>query len=97
MSEQDLILRMEYLSNGIILNSKQLKIITDKIIGARHPIEIINKYLTAKIINFDDVVRLKRTLKRFIQKNLVPEKGQKMYENWKVYNRIYEEVLKIVT
>jgi pimeloyl-CoA synthetase len=39
---------------------------------------------------------LERTLKKFIMKNSVPEKGQKVYMNWQVYNSTYKEVLSLV-
>ena len=50
-----------------------------------------------KIVGSYDFVVLKKALKQFIEKNSKPEKGQKLYENWKIYNKMYREVLKIVT
>ena len=61
------------------------------------PIEVINKYMLIKIVGSYDFVVLKKALKQFIEKNSKPEKGQKLYENWKIYNKMYREVLKIVT
>ena len=93
---RDLIARLEYASNKVILNSMQLKIITDKIISSKNPIEVVNRYLIAKIINAYNRAVLRRTLSRFIQKNSFPEKGQKIYKNWKIYNQTYEEAIEVV-
>lgn len=93
---RDLIIMVEYISNRVVLNSMQLKTIVDKIANSKNPIEVINKYILTKIVgSYDDIV-LKKALKRFIEKNSKPEKGQELYENWKIYNNTYKEVLKIV-
>lgn len=94
---RDLIVRLEYISNKVVLNSMQLKIITDKITKSKNPIQVINKYLIAKIINAYNRAVLRRTLNKFIEKNSSPEKGQKMYENWKIYNQTYKEAVEVVT
>ncbi|MBW2989964.1 hypothetical protein KY358_06640 [Candidatus Woesearchaeota archaeon] len=93
---RDLIVRLEYISNSVILNSMQLRIITDKIRKSRNPIQVINKYLIAKIINAYNIEVLKKTLEKFIEKNSSPEKGRKIYENWKIYNQTYKEVIAVV-
>lgn len=93
---RDLIVRLEYLPNKVILNSMQLKLITDKITKNKNPIAVINKYLIAKIINAYKRAVLRRTLNRFIKKNRSPEKGQRLYENWKIYNQTYKEVIGVV-
>lgn len=93
---RDLIVRLEYVSNKVVLNSLQLKIITDKIIKSKNPIKVINKYLVAKIINAYPEGVLKKTLAAFIEKNHSPEKGQKLYENWVIYNPTYQEAIKVV-
>ena len=93
---RDLIIRLEYVSNNVALNSMQLKTITDKILKSKNPIEVINKYVVAKIINSYSNTILKRALNEFIEKNSTPEKGQKLYENWKIYNQTYREVLAVV-
>jgi len=94
---RDLIVRLEYVSNRVILNSMQLKIITDKITKSKNSIQVINKYLIAKIINAYNTAVLRRTLSRFIEKNSSPEKGQKIHENWKIYNQTYKEAIEVVT
>ncbi len=94
---RDLIVRLEYISNKVILNSMQLKIITGKITKSKNPIQIVSKYLIAKIINAYDTTVLIRTLSRFIEKNSMPETGQKTYENWKIYNETYKEAIEVVT
>ncbi|MCK4589018.1 MAG: hypothetical protein KAT77_01125 [Nanoarchaeota archaeon] len=94
---RDLIIRLEYVSNKVVLNSMQLKIITDKITKSKNPIQVVNKYLMAKIINAYNAGILRRTLSRFIEKNSFPEKGQKIYENWKIYNQTYKEAIEVVT
>lgn len=91
-----LVLRLEYTSNKVILNSMQLKTITDKIIKNKRSIEVINKYLVAKIINSYNGAVLKKVLSRFLDKNKSPEKGQKIYGNWKVYNQTYKEAMEVV-
>jgi len=58
---------------------------------------VINKYLIAKIINAYNTTVLRRTLTKFIEKNSSPENGQKMYENWKIYNQTYKEAIEVVT
>jgi len=93
---RDLILKAEYRSSKVILNSMQLKTITDMVIKSKFPIKIINKYVVTKIINSYDIIDIKKVLKKFIEKNSVPEKKQKLYENWKVYNQTYKEVLEVV-
>ncbi len=93
---RDLIIRLEYVSNKVILNSMQIKIITYKIIKSKNPITVINKYLIAKIINAYDRSILKKTLNKFIEKNSFPEKRQKIYENWRIYNQTYKEAIEIV-
>jgi hypothetical protein len=94
---RDLIVRLEYISNRVILNSMQLKYITDKITKNANPIAVINKYLVAKIINAYNRTVLRRTLSKFIEKNSSPERGQKLYENWKIYNQTYKEAIEVVT
>lgn len=93
---RDLILRAEYVSSKVILNSMQLKTITDRIIKNKHPIKIINKYIITKISSYPDL-KIKSVLKKFIEKNTIPEKGKIVYENWKIYNQTYKEALDIVT
>lgn len=94
---RDLILRLEYMSNRVILNSMQLKIITDKITKSKHPVQVISKYLIAKIINAYNRTLLRRTLNKFIEKNSSPEKGQRVYGNWRIYNQTYKEAIEVVT
>jgi hypothetical protein len=94
---RDLIVRLEFVSNKVILNSMQIKVIIDKIRESKKPIEVINKYLIAKIINAYDETILKKALNKFIEKNRSPEKGQKLYENWKIYNQTYKEAIEVVT
>ncbi len=93
---RDLIVRLEYASNKVILNSMQLKMITDKIIRSRNPKEVISKYLIAKIINAYNSAILRKTLTKFIEKNSSPENGHETYENWKIYNRTYKEAIEVV-
>ena len=93
---RDLVTRAEYVSNKVILNSMQLKKITDDIIKSKNPIKIIKRYVIIKIINSYNVSVLKRALKQFIDKNSTAEKGQKIYENWKIYNQTYKEALEVV-
>ena len=93
---RDLITRAEYVSNKVVLNSMQLKTITDKIIKSNNSIELINRYIIIKIINSYSLSVLKRVLKEFIEKNSNPEKGQKLFENWKIYNQTYKEALEVV-
>ncbi|MBI2136535.1 hypothetical protein HYU06_05680 [Candidatus Woesearchaeota archaeon] len=93
---RELVINLEYASNRVILNSMQLKIITDKIAKSKNPILVINKYLIAKIINAFDRAVLRKTLTKFIQKNSSPEKGQKIYENWAIYNQTYKEAIEVV-
>ncbi len=95
-SLRELILRLEYYSGGIIIDSKQLKTIIGNIISSKKIIKVINKYLVAKIINSEDIEILRKTLRKFIKKNSSPEKGRKMYENWIIYNQTYNEALEIV-
>ena len=73
----------------------QLKFITDKITNSKNPIQVINKYLIAKIVNAYSSAVLRRTFNKFMEKNSSPEK--KIYENWKFYNQTYREALKVVT
>lgn len=93
---RDLIVRLEYISNKVILNTMQLKTITEKISSAKNPIQIISKYLIAKIISSYSRAVLVRALRKFIEKNSSPEKGQRMYENWKIYNQTYKEAIEVV-
>lgn len=93
---RDLILRLEYLTSKVILNSAQLKTLVDKIIKSPNPINLINKYFTAKIINSYKRTVLIKALKKFIKKNSSPEKGQKIYKNWKIYNETYKEAIEVV-
>ncbi len=93
---RDLITRAEFASSGVIINSMQLKKMTDNITKSKNPIKVINKYLIAKVINVYSVPVLKKTLKEFIEKNSAPEKGHELYENWKIYNQTYKEVLEVV-
>jgi len=94
---RDLILRLEYISNNVTLSSMQIKTITDRIISNKNTIQVINKYLVAKIINAYKGPVLKRSLRKFIEKNSFPEKGQKIYENWRIYNQTYMEAIEVVT
>lgn len=94
---RDLILRLEYLSNKVILNSMQLKIITDKITASKNSIKLISKYLVAKVINAYSMAALRKALAKFIQKNSLPEKGHEIYPNWKIYIQTYKEVIEVVT
>ncbi len=94
---RNLILDAEYVSNHVVLNSMQLKRITNKIIKSKDPIKIINKYLISKIISSYSAASLKKTIKKFIKKNKVPEKGKKVPKNWKIYNTTYQEVLESVS
>ncbi len=94
---RDLILRLEYLSNKVILNSMQLKIITDKITASKNPIKLISKYLITKIINAYCLADLRKALAKFIQKNSLPEKGHEIYPNWKIYIQTYKEAIEVVT
>ena len=93
---RDLVLQLEYLSNKVILNTIQLKTITDKITRTKNSVQAISKYLTAKIISSYKRTVLIKTLKQFIEKNSAPEKGQELYKNWKVYNQTYREAMEIV-
>jgi hypothetical protein len=93
---RDLVLQLEYLSNKVILNTIQLKTITDKIIRTKNSVQAISKYLTAKIISSYKRTVLIKTLKQFIEKNSAPEKGQKLYKNWKIYNQTYQEAMEVV-
>lgn len=93
---RELVVTLEYATNKVILNSMQLKIITDKIAKSKNPIQVINKYLIARIINAFNTAVLRRTLTKFIKKNSSPEKGQKIYENWVIYNRTYQEAIEVV-
>ena len=93
---RSLVLRLEYRSSKVILNTVQLKIVTDKIMGSGNPIPLISKYLIAKIISSYDKPVLIRALKMFIKKNSSPEKGQNMHENWKIYNNAYREAMDVV-
>ncbi len=93
---RDLILRLEYLSNKVILNSMQLKIITDKITASKNPIKLISKYLIAKIINAYSMAALRKALAKFIRKNSLPEKGHEIYPNWKIYIQTYKEAIEVV-
>ena len=94
---RDLILRLEYISNNVTLSSMQIKTITDRIISNKNTIQVINKYLVAKIINAYKGPVLKRSLRKFIEKNSFPEKRQKIYENWRIYNQTYMEAIEVVT
>lgn len=94
---RDLIIRLEYISNRVILNSMQLKFITDRIMTSKNHIQVINKYLIAKIINACNGAVLRRILNKFVEKNSFPEKGQQIYENWKIYNQTYKEAIEVVT
>ncbi len=91
---RDLVLRMEYVFGSVILNSMQLKKIVDKIVRNRFSIEMINKYIISKVIFISGA---KKVLSKFIDKNKIPEVGKKLYKNWEIYNKTYEEALEIVT
>ena len=93
---RDLILWLEYLSNNVILNTVQLKTITDKITRTKNPVQAISKYLTAKITSAYARKTLVKTLNKFIEKNSTPEKGKEIYTNWKIYNQTYREAMEIV-
>ena len=92
---RDLMLTLEYLSNGVVLDSMQLKKATEKIIKRKNKLKILNAYLTMRIITSYPKTILQTSLNRFIGKNSNPEKGQKIYNNWKVYNQTYHEALEI--
>lgn len=93
---RNLIIRLEYVSNRIVLNSMQLKLITDKIINSKNPIQVINKYLIAKIVNAYSSAVLRRTFNMFIEKNSSPEE-EKIHNNWEIYNQTYKEAIEVVT
>lgn len=93
---RELVLKAEYISNNVILDSQQLKEITAKIKKSKDPIKILNKYLVVKIINSYSLPILKKVLTHFIKKNSQPEKGQKIYPNWLIYNQTYKEAMEIV-
>lgn len=93
---RELILRTEYTSGKVVLNSMQLKTITDRIIKSKNPIKVINKYTITKIINSYKTSILKKALNKFTEKNKTAEKRQKIYENWKIYNKTYKEALEVV-
>ena len=93
---RELVIMAEYVSNTVILNSLQLKTITDRILKSKNPIKIINKYIITKIMNSYNVSVLRKALNKFIEKNSTPEKGQKLYENWKIYNQTYKEALEVI-
>jgi len=94
---RELILRLEYIAYNIILDSRELKEISDKIKRSKKSIEVLNKYVVAKIINSSTPLTVKKILNKFISKNKMPEKGQKMYPNWKIYNQTYQEAMKVVS
>lgn len=91
---RDLILRMEYVFDDVVLNSMQLKKVVDKIVRSKFSVEIINKYVISKIVCISGA---KKVLNKFIEKNKVPERGRKLYKNWRIYNETYREALKIVS
>ncbi|MEA2037011.1 MAG: hypothetical protein U9O94_05855 [Nanoarchaeota archaeon] len=93
---RDLVVKAEYASNNVVLNSMQLKVIINRITKSKTPIRVINKYLVAKIINSYSAAIIKRALNQFIEKNSRPEKGKKMHENWIIYNQTYREALEVV-
>jgi hypothetical protein len=93
---RELILRAEYISNKVILNSMQLKEVIDKIKRSKKPIEVLNKYIVAKIINASTPSVIKTVLNKFIKKNKMPEKGKELYPNWKIYNQTYREAMEVV-
>jgi len=94
---RELILRAEYTSHQIILDSRELKNVVDKVKISKKPIEYLNKYMVAKIINSSTPNTIKKVLNKFIEKNKMPEKGERMYPNWKIYNQTYQEAMKVVT
>lgn len=94
---RELILRAEYTAYKIILDSRELKEITDKIKRSKKPIKVLNKYIIAKIINFSTLTAVKKVLHEFIKKNKMPEKGKEVYPNWKIYNQTYREAMEVVT
>ncbi|MBI2111948.1 hypothetical protein HYT52_00225 [Candidatus Woesearchaeota archaeon] len=94
---RELILRAEYTSHQIILDSRELKNFVDKVKISKKPIEYLNKYMVAKIINSSTPNTIKKVLNKFIEKNKMPEKGERMYPNWKIYNQTYQEAMKVVT
>jgi len=93
---RNMVTKAEYASNRTVLNSMQLKTITDRILRSRNPIKIICKYIIAKIISSYRSTTVERKLNDFIEKNSIPEKGQKLFENWKIYNQTYKEALEVV-
>ena len=94
---RELVLKAEYISNKVILDSIQLRIIVNKIMKSKNAIKFLNKYIVAKIINSSTPLVIKKTLHKFIEKNQIPEKGQALYPNWKIYNQTYQEVIEVVT
>lgn len=93
---RELVLNAEYISSKVILNSIQLKEITDKIRRRKSPIKVLSKYIIVKIINSYTSSVLKKSLHKFIEKNETPEKGRKLYPNWKIYNQTYREAIEVV-
>ena len=85
---RDLVLRLEYASNGVVLNSKQLKREIDRMKN----VDMVGFYVAGKIVGSYDDNLMRKVLKRFIQKN----GGAKAHDNWKVYNEFYRRVLKLV-
>jgi len=94
---RELVLRAEYTSHKIILDSRELKEITEKIKRSESPIKVLNKYIITKIINSSTTSVIKKVLHKFIEKNKMPERGKKLYPNWKIYNRTYLEAMEVVT
>lgn len=93
---RELILNAEYISGKVILNSIQLKEITDKIKRSKSPVKVLSKYIIARIINSYTPSVLKKGLYKFIEKNNMPEKGKELYSNWKIYNQTYREAIEVV-
>jgi hypothetical protein len=94
---RELVLKSEYFSNKVVLDSSQLKDIVNGIMRIKNPIKIINNYTITKVINASSSKSFKKVLTKFIEKNKIPEKGKKMHPNWEIYNKTYHEALEIVT
>jgi len=91
---RELVLNVEHLVSGIVLNSMQLKIVVDKIMKSKSPIKVINN-IVINLLSITFNKKVKKILDRFIEKNSQPEKG-KTYKNWEIYNDTYKEALKVV-
>ncbi len=94
---RDFIVKAEYVSQNVVLNTLQLKTITDAVQRSRNPLALLNKYLIVKIINSYPPSIVHKTLTEFTKKNRESEKGKAIYPNWIIYNQTYKEALEIAT